>query len=115
MIRRGLLCCAVLWLPLVLPGGLTHAADFDLILRGGRVVDGSGNPWFRADIALRGDRIAAVGDLADATADAVLDVTGMIVAHRVSSTRTPTRLRAWPRPVSATRDRSSPRASPRFS
>lgn len=80
MSGRRLLRFVVLSLLPVLSGGFTHAADFDLILRGGRVVDGTGNPWFNADVALRGDRIAAVGDLADATADAVLDVTGLIVA-----------------------------------
>lgn len=38
-------------------------ALFDLILSGGRVVDGTGAPWFRADVGIRGDTIAAVGDL----------------------------------------------------
>ena len=33
---------------------------WDVLIRGGRVVDGSGNPWFRGDVALAGDRIAAV-------------------------------------------------------
>ncbi|TVR95882.1 MAG: D-aminoacylase, partial [Trueperaceae bacterium] len=35
-------------------------SGFDLLVRGARVVDGTGNPWFRADAAVRGDRIAAV-------------------------------------------------------
>ena len=43
--------------------GLTAAQDFDLILQGGRVVDGMGNPWYRADLGIRGGRIAAIGDL----------------------------------------------------
>ena len=42
---------------------LLCAAVFDLILSGGRVVDGTGSPWFRADVGIRGDSIAAVGDL----------------------------------------------------
>ena len=46
-----------------LPAAVSAQAQYDLILRGGRVVDGSGNPWFRADVAVRGDRIVAVGDL----------------------------------------------------
>ena len=37
---------------------------FDLIIRNGRIVDGTGNPWFRGDLAIRGDRIAAVGRIA---------------------------------------------------
>ena len=45
------------------------AAHFDVLVRGGRVLDGSGTPWFYADVALNGDRIAAVGQLpAGATA-----------------------------------------------
>src|SRR5437660_11934888 len=41
---------------------LLCAAVFDLILSGGRVMDGTGAPWFRADVGIRGDTIAAVGD-----------------------------------------------------
>ena len=42
---------------------LLCAAVFDLILSGGRMMDGTGAPWFRADVGIRGDTIAAVGDL----------------------------------------------------
>jgi N-acyl-D-aspartate/D-glutamate deacylase len=53
---------------------------YDLLVRGGRLLDGSGNPWYYADVAVRGDRIAAVGDLAAATARRVLDARGLYVA-----------------------------------
>src|SRR5262249_54447740 len=53
---------------------------FDLLLTNGRVVDGSGNPWFRADVGIVGDRIAALGQLATAEAQQRLDVTGKVVA-----------------------------------
>ncbi|MGI9658907.1 MAG: N-acyl-D-amino-acid deacylase family protein, partial [Gaiellaceae bacterium] len=54
-------------------------SDFDLIVRGGRVLDGAGNPWVRADVGMRGDRIAAVGhDLG--TAQRVLDVDDLVVS-----------------------------------
>ena len=53
---------------------------YDLILRNGWVVDGSGNPRYRGDVALRGDRIAAVGALRDAEARETLDVSGLVVA-----------------------------------
>jgi len=59
--------------------GPAGAQDYDLILRGGRVVDGTGNPWFRADVALRGDRIAAVGDLGAATAAELIDVRDRLI------------------------------------
>jgi N-acyl-D-amino-acid deacylase len=52
---------------------------FDLLIRNGRVVDGTGLPWFRADVAISGDRITAVGRLDTAAAKRTLDVTGKIV------------------------------------
>ena len=59
---------------------LSAQEGYDVIIRGGRVLDGSGTPWFRADVALRGDRIAAIGDLADARATTVIDAQGLYVA-----------------------------------
>lgn len=53
---------------------------YDLILRGGRIVDGTGNPWFEGDVAVRGDRIAAVGRLTGATARREIDARGLVVA-----------------------------------
>ncbi len=53
---------------------------FDLLIRGGRVVDGTGNPWVRADVAVRGDRIAHIGHLPDATAERIIDAVGLVVA-----------------------------------
>jgi N-acyl-D-amino-acid deacylase len=53
---------------------------YDLILAGGRVVDGTGAPWFQADVAVLGDRIAAVGDLEDAKAKRRIDARGLVVA-----------------------------------
>jgi len=53
---------------------------FDLVLRNGWIVDGSGNPRYRGDVAIRGDRIAAVGFLNGAAARETLDVRGLVVA-----------------------------------
>jgi N-acyl-D-amino-acid deacylase len=53
---------------------------FDVVIRGGTVYDGTGAPGRRADVAIRGDRIAAVGDLAGASAATVVDATGLAVA-----------------------------------
>ena len=54
--------------------------SYDILIRGGRVIDGSGNPWFRADVAIEDDRIAAVGRLGDVRAGRVIDATGLVVA-----------------------------------
>jgi N-acyl-D-aspartate/D-glutamate deacylase len=59
---------------------LPAQATYDIIIRNGRVLDGTGNPWYRADVGVRGDRIAAVGDLAGARAARVIDATGLYVA-----------------------------------
>lgn len=53
---------------------------YDLLIRGGRIVDGTGSPWVRGDVAIRGDRIAAVGVLNGAQARDTIDATGLIVA-----------------------------------
>src|SRR5262249_32125512 len=61
----------------------SHAAQpesYDLIIRGGRVVDGAGNGWFRADVALQGDTIAAIGRLDGATARRVIEARDAVVA-----------------------------------
>jgi N-acyl-D-amino-acid deacylase len=52
----------------------------DLILRGGEVIDGSGGPRFRADVAISGDRIAEIGDVAKTQGAREIDVSGRIVA-----------------------------------
>jgi N-acyl-D-aspartate/D-glutamate deacylase len=56
------------------------AQDFDLLLRGGRIVDGTGNPAYTGDIGIHGARIAAMGRLAGKTAARVLDVSGLTVS-----------------------------------
>ncbi len=52
---------------------------FDVLIRNGRVMDGSGNPWLRLDIGIRGDRIVGLGRLPDATATTVIDAGGRLV------------------------------------
>ena len=53
---------------------------FDLIIRGGRLADGTGAPVRSADVGIAGDRIAAIGDLAEASAPRVIDASGCVVA-----------------------------------
>jgi N-acyl-D-amino-acid deacylase len=57
-----------------------RAAPFDVILRGGSVLDGTGRPAYRADIAVAGSRIARIGNLSRDTATTVIDVSGLVVA-----------------------------------
>jgi N-acyl-D-amino-acid deacylase len=56
------------------------AGAYDLLIRGGMIVDGTGSPWYRGDVAIRGDRIAAVGLLPGAQARDTIDATGLVVA-----------------------------------
>lgn len=53
---------------------------YDVIIRNGRIIDGSGNPWVSGDVAIRGDRIAAIGNLGAAKAKRTIDATGLVVA-----------------------------------
>jgi N-acyl-D-amino-acid deacylase len=94
MVRSLAACCA---LALLLPPAPATAAKadapptasgsesapaqtFDVVLRGGTVYDGTGAPGRVADVGLRGDRVAAVGDLAGATAALEVDARGLAVA-----------------------------------
>jgi dihydroorotase/N-acyl-D-amino-acid deacylase len=54
--------------------------DFDIIIKNGHIVDGSGGPWYAASIGIRGDRIAAIGKLDGAQAAKVIDANGRIVS-----------------------------------
>ncbi|HAY80449.1 MAG TPA: hypothetical protein DCY79_11630 [Planctomycetaceae bacterium] len=53
---------------------------YDILIRGGKIVDGSGNPWFLGDVAIRGDRIAKVARRISGTARREIDASGLIVA-----------------------------------
>jgi N-acyl-D-amino-acid deacylase len=62
------------------PQGLGAQVNFDFLIRGGKVLDGTGNPWFYADLGIRGDRIVALGDLSEATATRLIDAKGLYVS-----------------------------------
>ena len=62
---------------------LTHAQapqQYDLVIRNGRIIDGTGSPWYRADIAVRGDTIAAIAPSIPAVAGRTIDAGGQTVA-----------------------------------
>ena len=64
--------------PILLLAAATN--PYDIVIRNGRIVDGTGSPWYAGDVAIRGGRIAAIGRLADAPARRTIDVRGMVVA-----------------------------------
>ena len=65
---------------LAVPVGCAQPVRYDVIIRGGVVVDGSGSPSVRADVGINGDRIAAVGDLSEAQSGIEINATGLAVA-----------------------------------
>jgi len=75
--RFATLLAVALWV-LALAGA--QGTRFDLVIRGGRVLDGTGNPWFVADLGLRDGRVAAIGNLDGAAAARAIDATGKFIA-----------------------------------
>ena len=75
-IARGLL----LTLAIVTVSACAPADRLDIVFQGGWIVDGTGNPRYRADIGIRGDRIVAIGRLDEAPTRERVDVSGLIVA-----------------------------------
>jgi dihydroorotase/N-acyl-D-amino-acid deacylase len=61
-------------------GARAAAPEYDLVIANGRLLDGTGAPAVRADLGIRGDRVAAVGDLAAARAGRRLEASGLVVA-----------------------------------
>jgi len=58
----------------------TPAPQYDLLIRNGRIIDGSGRPGYMADLAIKGDRIVRIGKLQNVKAARVIDAAGMVVA-----------------------------------
>jgi N-acyl-D-amino-acid deacylase len=74
----ALSAAAVLFLPVFLRSQAPLA--FDVVIKNGHILDGTGSPWYAADIGIRGDRIAAIGKLDGAAAAKVIDAQGQIVS-----------------------------------
>jgi len=68
-------CCAAL----IVSAG-AQQPSYDVIIRKGHIIDGTGSPWYAADIAIQNGRIAKIGDLETARARRVIDAKGLIVA-----------------------------------
>ncbi len=80
MRRKTLLTLCILLSLLVAPAAESSSAEFDLLITRGRVVDGTGNPWFEADLAIKDGRIAAIGRIEASRAAKTIDAKGLIVA-----------------------------------
>ena len=61
-------------------GLLAQARTFDVLVTGARIVDGSGNPWFYADVAITGDTVVSLDPPPGATAAVTIDATGLVAA-----------------------------------
>ena len=67
--------------PLLMPAPAAQTPGFDLIIRNGRIIDGTGSAWYRGDIGIRGDTIAKIAPRLDASAASrVIDAAGKVVA-----------------------------------
>jgi N-acyl-D-aspartate/D-glutamate deacylase len=78
-----LLTCLLCALVLALPAFCARAGSapsYDIVIRNGHIVDGTGSPWYSADIAIKDGRIAALGRLGHAAARRIIDAHGMMVA-----------------------------------
>ena len=80
--RLGIFCLCVLVAPPIVARSQQSDPDapYDVVIRNGHILDGTGNPWYAGDIAIRGDRIAAIGMLLDAKAKRVIDASGLVVS-----------------------------------
>jgi dihydroorotase/N-acyl-D-amino-acid deacylase len=67
-------------LPLLLLAASAFAQPYDLVIRNGHIIDGTGSPWYAADIAIRDGKIAAIGALGGAASKHTIDARGMTVA-----------------------------------
>jgi N-acyl-D-amino-acid deacylase len=82
MLRAKLLilCVAFVLLAVITLPEADSSPSFDVLIKNGHILDGSGNPWYAADVGIRGDRIEAIGNLSNARATKVMDASGQIVA-----------------------------------
>src|SRR6185437_1589528 len=80
MLRRSACVLAVLILLGAARGVFADKPVYDLVIRHGKIVDGSGNPWFYGDVAIRGNRLVAVGRVPAGTARREINAKGLVVA-----------------------------------
>src|SRR5208282_1986140 len=65
---------------LVALASFVNAQPYDVVIRNGRIVDGTESPWYSGDIAILGGKVAAIGQFAQAETKGTIDAHGMVVA-----------------------------------
>jgi N-acyl-D-amino-acid deacylase len=78
MVRRAFLTLGLILF--ALPSGFGQSDAFDLVISGAHVIDGSGNPWYLADVGIRDGLIVEIGNLSQRTSTRVIDARGMVLA-----------------------------------
>ena len=79
MRRTSAILALFVWLS-TLPCAFAQSAPFDIVITHGRIVDGTGSPWYSGDIGIRGGKIAAIGNLARSARTRTIDAHGQVVA-----------------------------------
>lgn len=74
-----MLYLAIVFVTAVTAVSAQQAPPFDVVIKGGMILDGTGNPFFIADIGIRGDRIAEIGTIDATRAQRVIDAKGFYV------------------------------------
>jgi N-acyl-D-amino-acid deacylase len=77
---RTVIAAQLFWVLCLSTGIVFSQAAYDTVIRGGRIIDGTGNPWVSGDMAIRGDRIAAIGKVDPASAKRVIDASGLVIS-----------------------------------
>ena len=80
LLAKFLVLLIALILPMPSVAQAPRAPSYDILIKGGTVYDGTGRPGVRTDVAIKGDRIAAIGNITSANAKTVVDATGLAVA-----------------------------------
>jgi len=78
--RRTSVVLTLLLSVLLVPHAAAQSTPFDIVITDGRIIDGTGSPWFSGDLGIRGGKIAAIGNLAAASRTRTIDAHGQVVA-----------------------------------
>src|SRR5215472_17538623 len=76
--RRTSVVLTLLLSVLLVPHAAAQSTPFDIVITNGRIIDGTGSPWFSGDIGIRGGKIAAIGNLAAAKRTRTIDAHGQV-------------------------------------